>query len=1174
MNDAAAPTGTPPDPDVLQRQAADPEASVWVGASAGTGKTKVLTDRVLSLMLGGTLPHRILCLTFTRAAAAEMNQRIAEQLSKWATLNEDSLASSLAQLLGRPASPDETTLSRQLFVRVLDSPGGMNIQTIHAFCQSLLGRFPLEAGIAPHFSVVDERDADEMLADAARQVLLHAEQTSGALAHAVGVVTGHVVESRFQALVQMLAAEAARLRATIAAYGSIAAVSTAIETCLAIEPGETPERIVAAACEDGAFALPDLRAAVAALTRGTATDAKRAAAVGKWLTAAPIDRAAHFANYAHVFVTLNKETNLPQVKALKSLATQAVLKVMPAAESILQQEGERLVDVQLRMRAAITAEASTALLTFAGALLDIYAAAKQARAVLDYDDLVQATARLLERDGSASWVLFKLDGGIDHVLIDEAQDTNPDQWRVIRALTTDFFSSRQPAAHPRTVFAVGDVKQSIFSFQGAEPAEFLTNRRHFASETAAAERLFRPVDLTVSFRSTDAVLAAVDAVFARSEAHDGVALDGQPILHRVSRRRQKDGGQVELWPEVVGREEDAIEPWKPPIDRIDKDAPHARLARLVAGRIARMVKGSEILPSKGRPIQAGDIMILVRRRDAFVDQLVRALKDRDVAVAGVDRMVLTEQIAVMDLIALGRFVLLPDDDLTLAAVLKSPLLDLDEEQLFRLAHGRPGTLWQALRATAEDPAFTAAHAFLATVMTMADQVPPFEFFSRILGPMQGRRRFFARLGHEADEPITEFLDLAMRYERNHPPTLEGFLHWLETAAVQIKRDMEQATRDAIRVMTVHGAKGLQAPIVFLPDTMKVPQPHRADRPPPILWSEAANGRPPLPLWGPRAAARVPLTQRLYAQFKARQQQEYRRLLYVAMTRAEDYLIVCGWRAKQAAPEGCWYQLIKAGLDAAAGSEWIEEPYLAAAQRSGEFDAEPRVLRLATPQRTEAVPERPAEAAQPQEGLLPQWAKLPAAAETSPPLRPLAPSRAIDSDDPPVRPPLTLHGRGGYRRGQIIHRLLQSLPQMAPASRGDAVHHWLARQARILSADDQNDIARQVLAIVDDPTFAPLFGPNSLAEVPISGEVEGRLLSARVDRLVIDVDHILFLDYKTDRPPPRRADGVPPVYLRQMALYRRALQCAFPNRSIECVLLWTDVPRLMPIAADLLDRFTP
>jgi ATP-dependent helicase/nuclease subunit A len=1157
------------DADALQRQASDPTASVWVAASAGTGKTKVLTDRVLCLMLSGTVPSRILCLTFTRAAAAEMQQRIADRLSEWATLDRLALEASLLDLLGRRAAAAERLRARQLFAQVLDTPGGLNIQTIHAFCQSLLARFPLEAKLPPHFSVVDERDATDMLREATLQMLQQAGESDGPVADSVAVLVGHLSEDRFHALVTDLTREAGRIDAAVRAHGSEQQLIAAIERRLGASVDETPEMITAAACIDASFDGEALRTAVAALAKGGAKDRKRAQTIARWLQADADKRVALFTGYRDVFVCT--QDNLPCLRPCRSLANTETLRILPAAKEILCREGERLVRIEQRCRAAVTVRASAAVVMLAQAVTRAYEAMKRGRALLDYDDLIRATARLLQADGSVSWVLYKLDGGIDHVLIDEAQDTNPEQWQVVQALTDEFFAGATARQQRRTVFAVGDVKQSIFSFQGAEPAEFLANRTRYAARATAAGEMLRRVDLTISFRSTRAVLAAVDAVFARPEAHAGVALDGEPIGHQVSPGRAGDGGVVEVWPEIFARAEEAPPAWKPPVERVDKDAPHTRLARLIAGRIAQML-ATDQLASRNRPVEPGDVMILVRRRDAFFEAMVRALKDRRIPVTGADRMVLNQQIAVMDLVALGRFLLLPSDDLTLATVLKSPLVGLDDDDLFRIGYDRdPLSLWQALVRAAEsgdDAVAAAAHAYLAGLLAQVDFLPPFEFYARVLGPLGGRRKLFGRLGHEADEPIAEFLDLAMRYDRNHPPTLQGFLHWLDTGAVEVKRDMEQGVRNAVRVMTAHGAKGLQAPIVFLPDTMQVPRLDSGGRPPPVLWDEEVPELP-LPLWAPSVAALEPVTRAVRAGRCEEVQEECRRLLYVAMTRAEDRLIVCGWRGRNSAAAGCWYQLIRDGLNAAKDSLGVQTGTDLLLAASTEFDGDPVVLRLVSPQTAQPRSETRSLVAAPDPA--PDWVWHPPAAEPAAP-RPLIPSRAHDEEDPPVRPPLAAGGRNALRRGRIIHRLLQSLPALDPALREKAAVSWLAAPARELSPAEQAEIAREVLAVITLPEVADLFGPDSLAEVPISGEVRGRLISAQVDRLVVRGDRVSVLDYKTDRPPPADVQQTPPAYLRQMALYRAALRAVFPGARVACLLLWTDGPRLMPLPDRLLDPF--
>lgn len=1147
------------DPNVSQRGAADPSASVWVSASAGTGKTKILTDRVLSLMLTGTPPQRILCLTFTKAAAAEMSMRLAAQLGAWAAADAAALEKQLYAVLGRAAEPEERSLARQLFARVLDTPGGMNIQTIHAFCQSVLGRFPLEAGIAPHFAVLDERDAEELLAAAREEVLSAAGGEAGDVAGALAEVTAHVHEKEFAELMAAVASDRDRLARLIRARGSVDAAVAAIRAVLGLGAGESPESIVAAAAADGAFDALGLHDAVSALEAGSKTDRERGRTIADWLSAAPAERVETFAEYAAAFLT-GKDS--PQVRKL--LITKAAAEAVPGAEEILTGEAERLLAVEMRQRAAITAQATAALLTLSDALLERYRRLKEVRAVLDYDDLIARTGKLLESAGSASWVLYKLDGGIDHLLIDEAQDTSPEQWHIIRALSGEFFAGEGAQAERRTVFAVGDVKQSIFSFQGADPQQFLRNEDWFGERVRAAGGLWRPISMQTSFRSTRAVLAAVDAVFAAPAAAAGVALDGAPIVHQAYRKT--DGGMVEVWPPLVPRESDAPSPWKPPIERIPGDSPELRLAHVVARRIAAMTGGEEMLASAGRPIRAGDIMVLVRRRTAFVEELVRTLKDLRVPVAGVDRMVLSEQMAVMDLIALGRFVLLPDDDLTLATVLKSPLIGFDDENLFTIAYHRPGSLWAALRARAEEvPAFAAAAAYLRKVMALADAMPPFEFFARVLGQLGGRRRLLARLGPDAEDPLAEFLDLAVGYERNHTASLQGFLQWLEAGEIEVKRDLEQsAGRDAVRVITVHGAKGLQAPIVFLPDTMSKPT-----RLAPLLWGEHGNGE--VLLWPPRRRYYEARCEQLRESARERQLEEYRRLMYVAMTRAADRLIVCGWQGRRAKAADCWYRLIRGGLLAAAESgredvEQVEDRFLAADPEADDA----RILRLTCAQ--ESAPERQHPAPRREVEPLPEWASRPPPAEPQPP-QPLVPSRP--DEQPPVRSPFGADAGARFKRGRIIHRLLQSLPELPPAARREAARAWLARPIHALDAKAQAEITEEVLAVLADPASAPAFAPGSRSEVPLTGVLPGgQVVSGQVDRLVVTDAAVSVIDYKTDRPPPASPADVPPVYLRQMACYRALLAAMYPDRPVRCWLLWTDGPRLMPLEEAILDPHAP
>jgi len=1137
-------TAARPDPTALQRRAADPKTSVWVAASAGTGKTKVLTDRVLSLLLAGTAAHRLLCLTFTKAAAAEMANRINERLARWATQPDDDLAKDLAELRGTPADAKTMTAARRLFAQVLDAPGGMRIETIHAFCQSLLRRFPLEAGLAPHFQVMDDRDAGEMLAAAREDVLTRARASGDSdLAAALSAVTGAVHETAFPELIAELAGARGRLRRLIQAQGGLDGLVAEVYRRLGLVPGETAESVLAAVCSDAAFDVEGCRAAVRALLGGGKTDGERAALMAPWL-ADPASRANGFSSWRKAFLTNDGEPR-------KTLCTKGVETANPGTITALQQEAERLTRIADRLRAAVTASATAALLRLGEALLAAYDRQKAGRAMLDYDDLILTAVNLLERAGVSAWVLFKLDGGIDHVLIDEAQDTNPDQWAVVRALTNEFFAGRgQREEGTRTVFAVGDAKQSIYSFQRADPRAFEEMRGRLAQAVPESGGRWEEVALQMSFRSAAAVLDAVDAVINSNAGRDGVVAAGEIIKHHPF--RVGAAGLVEVWPPVEPRLLDEPEAWKPPVERVKGDSPRGRLARLIALRIKAMLDNGELLVSKGVPIRPGDVMVLVRRRNAFVEELVRELKTLGVPVAGADRMVLTEQMAVMDLMALGNALLLPDDDLTLATVLKGPLIGLTEDELFALAHGRSGSLWEALRRRSDEAAYAAAYEQMAQWLGLADRVPPHDLFAQVL-EHGGKQRLLARLGMEAEDPLDEFMGLTLAYERLHPPSLQGFLHWLEEGGVQIKRDLEGGI-DAVRIMTVHGSKGLQAPIVFLPDTLQVPS--KGSR---LLW--LGDGTDELLVWPPRAEDQDSICRAAKEAAARARDQEYRRLLYVAMTRAEDRLYICGWHTRKAAPDGCWYYLIRDAL--AAMTEPVEDAFLAARpEASGSL-----VLRLSCKQEAPIKPP-PAGQARVPAGDLPSWAREAAPIEPSPP-RPLAPSRP-DSEEPAVRSPFGTDDGARFRRGRLVHRLLQSLPDVPADKRHEAAAHFLGRSGWKLSFAQQAEIGAEVAAVLAHAEFAAIFGPTSRAEVPVVGMIGERVVSGVVDRLLVTATEVLIVDYKTNRPPPLDAVDVAPIYLRQMAAYRAALACIYPNRRIRCALLWTDGPRLMPLDGAMLD----
>jgi ATP-dependent helicase/nuclease subunit A len=1150
-----------------QKRATMPGHSAWVEANAGTGKTKVLTDRVTRLLLEGARPERILCLTFTKAAAAEMRNRLASQLGRWALASDTELDREVEYLIDRPLDPALRITARRLFARVLDAPGGINILTIHAFCQALLKRFPLEAGVAPGFEVLEEPEAQALLRQAQDEQMaaLARPDAPRDLATALASVAGRISITEYVELMTKLLTERAWLLARIGDEVGLRRLRKRLAREMGCDPNDTSDGLRGSACLEAAFDAAGLRAAAKALARGGKQDGERARIIAVWLEAGD-QRPASLSAYAKAFFTAKGEI-------LARLAAKAAIAAMPGIEDVLRAEAERLARLLDRINGAALVERTLALLRLGLDISERYARAKRRRAALDYDDLIVATRGLLESAASAAWVLYKLDGGIDHVLVDEAQDTNPDQWEVIRRLTTEFFVGQGAVERSRTVFAVGDIKQSIFGFQRADPRKLEEMRLWFAGQTRAVRQPFVPVDLNVSFRSTPAVLDAVDWVFADPEAARGVAEAGH-MQHVAS--RQEDPGRVELWP-LVGAAEAEIDTTD--LENLQRmpAQPHERLAKLIAAH-AKSLIGRERRARKGEFLHPGHFMVLVRRRNQFVNALVRSLKREGIEVAGVDRLNLGEELAIQDLLALARFALLPQDDLNLACLLKSPLIGLNEDALFGLAWNRPGHLWAALRAHAAEPPYAEAHARLAAWLARADYVTPFDFFATVLGPQGGRVRLLERLGREAADPIDELLARALQYQRTQDGSLQGFLQWFETGGGEIKRDLDQNRRREVRILTVHAAKGLQAPIVYLPDTTRVP-PDRER----LIADADGEAR----LWLPRTDDANDAARAWRATARERMLEEQNRLLYVAMTRAEDRLYVAGWVGSKKPDRGCWYERIEAGLRASGdrGSLPGAPARNLAVARSfdfatllGEEGWSGDGYELTNPGHVE-VPEQ-AELPLDVEAPLEAWAHRPAPPEPDPPT-PLAPSQPLPDEAvaaPRAFSPLAPSDPRRWQRGRLLHELLRHLPTLPAADRAAAARRFLAQPAHALTAEDVETWASEALAVIESPQHALLFSPRSRPEVPLIGTVrtpQGTFtVSGQVDRLAVSETEVLIVDYKTNRPPPQSAAQVPLVYRRQLALYRALLADIHPGRIVRAFLLWTAAPLLMEINAEILDKSMP
>lgn len=1078
-----------------QVEASMPEASTWLSANAGSGKTRVLTDRVARLLLRGVEPQHILCLTYTKAAATEMQNRLFKRLGEWAMLPDADLRKSLSAL-GEAGRLDAELLAnaRRLFARAIETPGGLRIQTIHSFCATLLRRFPLEAGVSPQFRELDDRTARMMRDEIVEELAEAGHPSIAEVARAwtgedFGGLVSQIVGNRAKFAEELTEDEARRL------FG--------------VKQGETFATLLGNVFLGGEGSW--MPAVVAAMAKGKATDLKGAERLAAMDFAAPT--VGLLAECEDFFLTGAKAKE-PFSAKVDSLPTKDVRVGMGPELEKLNALMRRVQDARATRLGLMAMERALTLHRFARAFLPIYEERKARRGWLDFDDLITRARMVLTDPAVAAWVLFRLDGGIDHILVDEAQDTSPEQWRVIESLAAEFTAGSSARDVERTLFVVGDKKQSIYSFQGADVAAFDSKHGAFRERFGAVGRMFQSLELEYSFRSSPAVLRVVDETLKDRFPH---AL-GDKVQHIAFRNAMP--GRVDLWPLVEKAKDDREDDWKNPVDLITEEHHFARLARLIAEEIDGLIAAGTCVPEPEggvRPVHAGDFLILVQRRSELFQEIIRACKAKGLPIAGADRLKLGAELAVKDITALLSFLATPEDDLSLAAVLRSPLCGWSEARLYALAQPRKGYLWQEMRERAEE--FAETHAMLSDLRGQADYLRPFDLIERVLTRHDGRRKLLARLGAEAEDGVDELLSQALQYEQTEVPSLTGFLTWLSTDEVEVKRQMDSEGQ-RIRVMTVHGAKGLEAPIVILPDTCDRTPRDRDE----VLEVE---GRP---VWKTPAESSPEAISAARAERKAREQAENLRLLYVALTRAKAWLIVCG--AGEAKSEGAWWKLVSEGMTHAGAV-----PMTAGRLRHAFGDWPDAVERVVMAEEPVVLPDWAA-----------QQAKVPERAARLLSPSDLGGAKAIAGDG--------LDEDAAKARGTALHLLLEHLPEA-----GDAVAAALVPDAALRA-----ELLAEAQAVI--AAHPALFGA-ALTEVAITADLpQGRMLGA-IDRLVIGPDRVLAVDFKSNRVVPQRVEDVPEGILRQMAAYDAALRQVHPDKRVEVAILWTRDASLMVVKPEML-----
>lgn len=1037
-----------------------PTHSSWVSASAGSGKTKILTDRVLSLLLHGIGPEQILCLTFTKAAAAEMRSRVLNHMSSWQHMTHDELSKTLEDLLGDIPSADLVERATTLFPLMLEKLHSLKIQTIHSFAQNLLSQFPLEAGIDPHFTILDPLEGDRLFTQCVKREL------------------------------KVIRLEKPEWAREIALYHDQKSFEEKLRAMMGIEP-PTPSELY------HFFNLPQ------GITR---EERMKVFYEGMPNDDRPQEGSReHFAEYRKIFLTSDGTIR-------KRLMKKAEAEKNPEKLARMEDEAERVLAFENDLQALDYIAFSEILFQVTSRIQARYMRVKNQRRVLDYDDLIRKTKDLLNQPDVAPWILYKIDEAIAHILVDEAQDTNSAQWQIVEALYEDFFKGQQDQA--RSVFIVGDQKQSIYGFQGAEPAYFKNAGEKLQRATFEGQSGFQQVSLDKSYRSAPAILKAVDAVFNQARLKRSIGFDEEELTHHI--HRTEAPGIVELWPLISAPRPQKSEGWQLPEEETQQVDASDVLVETLTKKIKSCLEEG-FLCDPLRPVEPKDILILLRKRGKLMAKIVNALKLAHIPVAGADRLVLQDEVAVLDLLNIADFVLFPEDDVALANLLKSPFMGWSEDQLFDLCQNKKENLWASL----DD------RTYLEDLCEFSKGCSVYDFYSHILFNEKGLEKLITRLGPECEEVVDAFLNLAITFENSETPSLQGFVLWMRSLSQELKRDTEEG-RNQVRIMTIHGSKGLQAPLVFMAEITSTPQ----QRLPLVVETEAGQILP----------ARPTISHEKMLEIKEQHQKderaEYDRLLYVAMTRAQDQLYMMGVQPSRKSAEGSWYDDIKIALEAEAQIFEPETPEYEGVKWEG------LALRLADPvlveMKSEAI-EKPKK----DDTLLPDWV----VEVTNKNLRvshlPLDRSIAVGS-----------RAKHKIEEGIFLHKLCEILPMSPPEKHVEIAHTYLKNSA----FKDNSEMALLIdnlLTLVSSEETKWIFA-SGYSELPIKGEVDGETYDVRLDRLVIDRNRVAIIDYKLSLPDDLGD------YKAQLTLYKKLVSKLYPGQEIQTYLLGLNEKKLLRV----------
>lgn len=1117
--------------------ASDPKLNIWVSASAGSGKTKTLIDRFLRLLLNNVAPEKILCVTFTKVAAAEMLNRIRATLGEWSIIEEEKLKHDLKHLTN--IEPDSKTIkiARNLFNSFIDNQDKLQILTIHAFCQKLITKFPIEAGIKIN-SILMTDDQKLALIEEAKNTFLN--QYEGEIKEPKFIT--HLLENIHENTLDSLIERAIHISNVSNFSTEQDLYSAKVSEILGISKDNAEEKLKDA---EELLSLEIGKSLEKFISFSAENDIEIISASIRFIKNQELSFKSRISSLKDAFLT-------------KDFTPRSAL--LPKKIAILNEDVlESLKNIQNLVFEYHNVEMSKKTFYLTQGFLDLtylfnscYSKIKQKLGYIDYTDLINMSLKLLEDESISNWIESKLNSKISHIMVDESQDINLKQWQIIHTCLKDFFSTNKD--NPNTVFVVGDKKQSIYSFQGSSP-ELFSGMHKFIEKTAQNfDITLHNINFSKSFRSDPIVLNFVDKLFETISNKNRNYFCEDNLTHISNKNFEH--ASVEIWPLVVDvenkKDQDSYE-WDISEGYKENYSPPKILANMIAKKIQTLLMNGEFKPS--------DFMILVRKRDSLTNHLIRALKEHNLPVSGIDRLLLNENIAIKDLLSFMQFKLLPEDDYNLACLLKSPIFSITEEELCILCQREDRSLWSNLKLLYDNSdSFKKIHDTLEALLNNNTINTPYYFAAYCLDIRGYRSNFLSRIGMHIDEVLDEFINVCLEFEETNEPSLISFLHWFQNAKIEIKKEINNEAEE-IKIMTIHASKGLQAKFIILPDTTTVPRNKSS-----IIFDQLNN----VVLYNVSENHSYQY-QAIIENIKLQTLQEYYRLLYVGLTRASQHLLICGNSRSKTIPELCWYEIARSTLKEVAqeidctelhGYKNIEnqdssndENLYFFSDSSVSYKVEKGAFekKLHIQQKAYTNSDKP-------KFLSEKYI-------TQDLYHKISPSTKAKEKNEDINNVLTL--------GTLIHKALEYFVSLKRTIQSNELQRFIAVYKEKSIEVDLAQIEN--ICTLINKFILPLTSGNQVhAELKIQKtykiDSKNCILSGSIDLVVFGDQELHIIDYKTDKQVPKTSCEVDDKYIKQLALYKKVLAEKYTNHDIRCYLAWTTEPSLMEINHNQLKSF--